>query len=284
MAETEKGTFLSDLYDEKIRSFLHFLDKAKKTYEIEDIHQLRVNAKRINAIYQLIESATDLNFKADYHLKPIWDIFKSAGVLREGQVNLQLLQKYELHPDSMMIYNVFLEKSQITTIQKLKKAVKGFDKIAFDHTIGMIRNYCIQIGKKELIGKMDSYIQGKAKFIKQLLGREQTPKNVHKIRMDLKAIDPILSLLCKMNPERYKSNSIVALKETALQIGEWHDRVILIKSVRKLLKNRKEKNKSHNLTFRELIDRIERDNLELLGKISDGLKETVRFILHPPPE
>ena len=66
--ETDKGDFLYGLYDEKIRSFLFYLDKAKKTYQIDDVHQLRVNTKRIDAIYQLLESATALSFNAQSHL------------------------------------------------------------------------------------------------------------------------------------------------------------------------------------------------------------------------
>ena len=64
------------------------LENVKKTYQIEDVHQLRVNTKRIDAIYQLIENATALSFNAESHLKPIKGIFKLAGKLREGQVNI----------------------------------------------------------------------------------------------------------------------------------------------------------------------------------------------------
>lgn len=280
MSEAEKGYFLYDLYETKINSFLLYLEKAKKTYEIEDIHQLRVNTKRINAIYQLIESATDLKFSATYHLKPAEKIFRYAGELREGQMNLEQLKAYGLPSDPMMIYNVYLEKSQVKTIRDLKKEIRNFDRIAFNHTISMIKNYCEQIGKKELIKKMDDYIQMKARSIRELLKKKQNPKNVHKIRMNLKAIDPILSLLNKTDPARFDSKSIDSLKETALYIGDWHDRVILVRSIRKLLHGRKENTMSQEDLFKKLIIHIQTDIQDLLDKIDTNLKETLNYIVH----
>jgi len=279
MPETEKGTFLFDLFEEKIRSFLFYLEKAKKTYHIQDIHQLRVNTKRINAIYQLIESATALNFDAESHLKPMREIFKSAGKLREGQVNLELIKAYDLHPDAFMLYSVNLEKSQVKTIRDLKKGVESFDKISFDHTIGMIKAYCEQIGKTELLDKMDQYIRMKAISIEQLLQKKQHPNNVHRIRMNLKAMEPVLSLLCSVSPEKFGSEAFESLKETALYIGEWHDRMILIKSINGFLKNLNEKNKYIKQAMLQLIDQIQNDIEELNEKIDAKLTETLAHII-----
>lgn len=279
MPETEKGTFLFELYQEKIQSFLLYLEKARKTYHVQDIHQLRVNIKRINAIYQLIENATALNFEAKSHLKPTREIFKSAGKLREGQVNLELLRTYRLHPDPFMMYNVFVEKSQVKTIRELKKAVEKFDRISFDHTLGMIKAYCEQVDRSELLHKMDQYITMKAESIKHLLRQKHYPKNVHRIRMNLKAMEPILSLFCTVNPDKYDQQAVGSLKETALHIGEWHDRVILIKSLQKFLKNMKPKNKQIQQSMVQLIDQIEHDIEELNRKIDDNLAETLAQII-----
>ena len=292
--DSDKGDFLYGLFDEKIRSFLFYLDKAKKTYQIEDIHQLRVNTKRINAVYQLLESATALRFKAQSHLKPIKDIFKSAGKLREGQVNLELLKLYKLHPDPFMFYNINLEKSQVRTIRELKKAIRGFDKIAFDHTIKIVEDYCSQIDKTTLIDKMDEYIQHKAKLIKELLGEKQNPKNVHKIRKHLKSIDPVLSLLCLNQPERFNSISIESLKESAIYIGDFHDRVILLKSIERLVKDHKDtrlppasrtgragqERKKVEQAFDELVKLIQEDINNLVEKINTTLNVTLKHIIH----
>ncbi len=280
MPETERGTFLFELYEEKIRSFLFYLEKAKKTYLIQDIHQLRVNTKRINAIYQLIESATALNFNAESHLKPIKAIFKSAGKLREGQVNLELMKTYDLHSDPFMMYSVTLEKSQVKTIRDLKIAVEKFDKISFDHTIGMIKAYCEQIDKSELLDKMDQYIRMKAESIEQLLPKKQHPNNVHRIRMNLKAMEPVLSLFCAANPDKYYQEVVGSLKESALFIGEWHDRMILVKSINKFLENLKPKNKKIQQAMLQLIDQIQNDSDELNEKIDAKLTETLAYIIH----
>lgn len=280
MPENEKGTFLLELYEEKIQFFLLYLEKAKKTYHIQDIHQLRVNTKRINAIYQLIESATALNFDAKTHLKPTREIFKSAGKLREGQVNLELLKTYCLPPESIMMYRVNLEKSQVKTIRDLKKAVEKFDRLSFDHTIGMVKEYCEQLDKSELLNKMDQYITMKAKSIEQLLKKKHHPKNVHRVRMHLKAMDPILSLFCSAYPGKYDQEVVGSLKESALLIGEWHDRVILIKSIHQFLRNLKPKNKQIQQAMLHLIDQIEHDLEELNKKIDSKLKENLVQLIH----
>jgi CHAD domain-containing protein len=277
--KSERGEFLFGLYNEKIRSFLYYLEKAKKTYQIEDVHQLRVNTKRIDAIYQLLENATALSFNAESHMKPVKGIFKTAGKLREGQVNLELLKKFELHPDSFMYYNVNLEKSQVKTIRDLKKAVRGFDKIAFGHTISMVEDYCTQIDKRELVDKMDAYIRQKATSIKDLLRKKQSTKNVHRMRKNLKAIDPVLSLLCQYDPGRFKNESLQSLKETALYIGDWHDRVMLVKSIKKIVLDQKD-NKQVRRAFENLVQLIQEDMDDLMKKINSSLAITLKHILN----
>jgi hypothetical protein len=220
-----------------------------------------------------------LNFDAKSHLKPFQEIFLSAGKLREGQVNLELLKAYELHPGPFMVYSVNLEKLQVKTIRNLKKAVNSFDIISFDHTVGIIKTYCEQIDKKELLDKMDHYIRMKTKSIKQLLKKKQYPKNVHRIRMNLKAMEPVLSLLCEASPDRIGSEAFESLKETALYIGDWHDRMILIKSIQEFTDNLKAKNTQIQQAMLEVIDQI-RNDIDLLNeKIDRKLTETLNHIL-----
>jgi len=280
MPETDKDDFLYALYDEKIQSFLYYLEEVKKSYRIENVHQLRVNTKRIDAIYQLIESATATNFNAESHLKPIKDIFKIAGKLREGQVNLELLKTYNVNPDAYLAYSLDIEKLQVKTIRELRKTVKKFDKISFDHTIDMVKAYCKQTEQNELMDKMYEYIQMKARSIQKLLQKKQKPKNVHRIRKRLKAIDPILSLLCNTNYEKFNNNSIESLKESALYIGEWHDRIILLKSINILVENLNGRNRNLKKVFAELSRLIEKDIDKLVEKMKTHLAVTINYIIH----
>lgn len=280
MPETDKDGFLYALYDEKIQSFLFYLEEVKKSYRIENVHQLRVNTKRIDAIYQLIESATASNFNAESHLKPIKDIFKIAGKLREGQVNLELLKTYNVNPDAYLAYSLDIEKLQVKTIRELRKTVKKFDRITFDPTIDMVKVYCKQTEQNELMDRMYDYIQMKARSIQKLLQKKQKPKNVHRIRKRLKAIDPILSLLCNTNYEKLNNNSIESLKESALYIGEWHDRIVLLKSINILVENLKGRNRNLKKVFAELSCLIEKDIDELVEKMKTHLAATLDYIIH----
>ncbi len=66
---------------------------ASRTFDEEAIHQMRVEIKRLKAVFQLLEGLSE-EFRAKKHLKPFRRIFKSAGGLRDVQVQLGLARQW----------------------------------------------------------------------------------------------------------------------------------------------------------------------------------------------
>ncbi|WP_162141783.1 CHAD domain-containing protein [Daejeonella oryzae] len=61
----------------------------------EDLHQMRVEIKKLNAFIFFLKKQFGSNFYANI-LSPVKNIFKEAGVIRTAQVNLELAKKIDL--------------------------------------------------------------------------------------------------------------------------------------------------------------------------------------------
>jgi CHAD domain-containing protein len=60
---------------------------------MEDIHQLRATIKKIKAIWMLIDEITGSRISKQDYTDLISPLFKTAGVVREAQINGMLLQQ-----------------------------------------------------------------------------------------------------------------------------------------------------------------------------------------------
>src|SRR5450631_2201940 len=95
LMETESGTYLYKNFKEEIHRFIHHLEKANDIPDEKNIHQLRADMKQMFAVFHLLEMLFPEKFKAKQYHSTLKKLFKSAGDLREPQVNSMCLQNYE---------------------------------------------------------------------------------------------------------------------------------------------------------------------------------------------
>ena len=90
------GNFLYKYYTRSTKSFISNLEKAKSTGKIKDIHKVRTDIKRIRSFTELIKilSPADFNIKEFYSV--FLDVFKTTGKIREVQLHINNLDKYQL--------------------------------------------------------------------------------------------------------------------------------------------------------------------------------------------
>ncbi|MEA1887456.1 MAG: hypothetical protein U9N72_09625, partial [Bacteroidota bacterium] len=65
------------------------------SYKMKDIHKLRVRIKRLKAIFRFLEFVHQSEFKARDHYNLFKPVFRTAGLIRESQINLRVLKEYK---------------------------------------------------------------------------------------------------------------------------------------------------------------------------------------------
>lgn len=83
---------LNELLNQAIASF----KRIRTGEEVEAIHQLRVNLKKINAIFRLLGFVIPESFKAKEAFKSLKELFDLMGMVRDLQIARQIIAHSDL--------------------------------------------------------------------------------------------------------------------------------------------------------------------------------------------
>ena len=202
------------------------LEKPQQTYTPAVFHKLRVEIKKLNAFFELINFCSK-DFKRKKTFKPFKLIFSQAGKVREFQVEEAMLKKYFL--------NTLLTNYRVGLKQLRLKEQNDFflivNKKFYD---GLNKKYCkiMNLLKKADIKNVKSYLEKKRKLIKKLLSQDtlQTPQ-IHALRKSLKTFNYNRKIL-----DLEKNNRPLPKKEILAELlGKWHDCQIIIRHLKKTI-------------------------------------------------
>lgn len=213
--------------------------------EPNDLHQLRVNIKKISALVQLLGHDQDIE-QIKKAFEPIRKIFKAAGIIRETQILLELTKKLEFNYPWV---TKILEKRKNQATKYFLKSKKRFQK-TLKHEYP---KWCNQITSlPDFI--LRNFLLTQIKSAELQLSKQ----NYHEARKKIKVALNLASIL----PDNQKASlNIEYLDKIQEVIGDWHDadenflvfeKLMLRSATLDMLK--KEADKQSNLMRQQLID------------------------------
>ena len=222
-----KKLFLYNYYQSQVKACLSYMENIPKSFDVEDIHQLRVRIKKIKAIFQLIEySGSDLvNSKEFYRL--FRSVFRKAGFIRENQVNISLIKSFDGYNylvDEFEKYIIIKEEDERSALIKLIKKF-NYDRSAEQDKI--VKSFFTETKRESLIKLSNAFIQDKVETISSLPRPKGDTRIIHEIRIQLKSIKPILTVLVNIDGSGYTVSAYNDLDIVEKQIGDWHDLFVL---------------------------------------------------------
>ena len=119
--------FIVDYFDKQVDDIRSFLDSIPGRYKVKDIHQLRVRIKRLKAIFRLLEFIHPVEFKAKDHFRLFKPVFKSTGLIRESQINLSLLKKFQGTEKLHKSFSKYITKLRPEWNTDLNKSIDSFN-------------------------------------------------------------------------------------------------------------------------------------------------------------
>lgn len=210
-------------YLKKRKTTIDFLLKIPQNkYSPNIFHQLRVEIKKLNSLFDLIHFCSN-DFKRRTTYKPFKSIFRQAGKVRELQI------------EDAMIKNYFEKKVVKDYRKNLKKLRLKAEK---DFFVLVNKRLMIQLNKKYPLivahlddinpKKINTYFEKKRNQIQELLGQEIIQREqIHELRKHLKILNYNKAIVDK-EKERILNQDI--LPEL---LGKWHDCQVIIAHLQK---------------------------------------------------
>jgi CHAD domain-containing protein len=196
----------------------HFKGFAK-TCAQEDLHQFRVEIKKLRAFFTLFESCSGKQHVIK-HFKPVKKIFKKAGEVRNNFINLRLANEYSLndeHFTSEQQHEMAMKAAEMQQEgDKLIRRIKRTERRLIED-LKMIRNKVIVNFYKQTLYK-----------ISHQLSQHQFSEELHNCRKQIKYLLYNYHLLPKAVKKNVPLNTDY-LDRLQNSIGNWHDHVLAVR-------------------------------------------------------
>ncbi|MDB5131412.1 MAG: hypothetical protein JWR02_1161 [Mucilaginibacter sp.] len=195
--------------DSRLKAFLQSGDQ-------EELHQFRVQTKKLRALLNLLEHASRQHGLLK-EFKPVRKIFKYAGHIRDAYTNLQLSSRYAVKNETFKAgQQRIIEEGTLEFREKAKKHIKKIDD-AYKQL------------KKQLPHVDNSAIaEFYKKQLEQIADSLETPRFTEDMHTNRKLIKILMynrKLADKALNGSFKFNTGY-LDQLQNSLGEWHDNIV----------------------------------------------------------
>lgn len=233
MEPTAKNNLLN-YFNRRKTEILFRLTNSMAALDEEDIHQLRVEIKKIRSVLKLLDQISAGGYPAREYRRLLSGLFKPAGKFREDHINLSLLDRFSGF--ALNGYRQHLLDSFIRHSEKLHRVINSFDQNSFlyfhrqvDDKISLVDDETVLIATRE-------YINEKVRNIKAIWVDATHRNKLHRTRKHLKALGYVMNIRTGIYSNVLPEGFYNLVKETETHIGNWHDRIVLINSLEKYSK------------------------------------------------
>lgn len=274
----EKTNFLYKAYKKKADSLLSNLELSSARFETSQIHRIRLDIKRLRAIFQLLEILSPEEFSEQHDGLFLKTLFKSAGKIRELQVNLLNLEQLAEKPDIILPFKEFLIREEINCRKNFKYATTRFDSSHLSEIALKIRQLENDIPADQIIDKAIAFITTAIVAIRKLNTGPGSTESMHKIRQQLKSLGGITALIATKRPDEKLKNLINVVKNTDFRLGQWHDHIILTASLDSFLELIEQGTGEITLPLQLLAEKMKKENRHWIHALKPTVQSTIKEI------
>lgn len=216
---------LFEIYAQHQRLIKSLFGSARKFCDVESIHNLRVEIKRLRALFNLIEWINP-SFQARSELKELRKLFKAAGVIRDNHVQQELTaawmkkRRFEL---SEYLNNLKFEEKEIRG--GFSKACAGFNTRVFTEKWQNIRTSLAALPAEQVAIKAQERLRFMIdKLVSFRLKSDFLEEDFHQIRILSKETRYTLEIIRKCFSRGPSMQNIDdGIRKMHQALGKWHD-------------------------------------------------------------
>jgi len=210
-----------------------------KYFDVEGIHDLRVEIKRLRAFFNLVEWINP-NFQAKQDFKKIRKLFKAAGRIRDVHVQQALARRWidKLNLDLSEYYN-FLKQKEMEARPEFSVSCKKFDLSIFKTNGNRISKLIKILPGEYAQSKTEEQFRGLIDELIKFKNKENLmEEDYHQIRILSKAARYTLEILQRcFSKSRTLDELNEKLREVHQALGKWHDDDVGLQSLGSFMKD-----------------------------------------------
>lgn len=229
MVQLNSENPLLEYFTDRMAVFnIHLLNTINHFGE-EDLHQLRVEIKKMRTLFSLLEGALPERFDKKKYEKLLQKLFRPGGKLRETHMNKALVKAYNLkNSDAYIQYQEAL--ANIHT-RKLKRRLETIGGPKLDKLFRQVAEIINNIDVTGVYQSAFEFLETEYDVIKNLFPHISNKKILHKVRWHLKSSGYILKFVVDLHPVPARKIFYDEVKTTESLIGEWHDKLVFKQSL-----------------------------------------------------
>ncbi len=206
-------------------------ESAFSTVDKNTIHDMRVSIKRLRLLYRFLDFASDKQFCAKKKAKLLIDVFKSAGPLRDAQIQISIIEKLkEYFNTGYQELNQFINLKEESGIQKFKEKGATFELEKINHLFNFSENLLkIIIAFPDLKSTFANYKKNRQHKIDSLLKAKNQEIDFHQVRKRIKDLTYLAEIQNLQSDE--SNNELANLKLLGRKLGDWHDIVVFLNEI-----------------------------------------------------
>lgn len=220
---------ISTYYRGQLEDFRTHLKKVRKNPDMEDIHQFRISVKKLKATWSLMEILVPDRWKKKHLSRLTTNLFRTAGKLREAQINQEIAAKQGIA--LFKPYIDALKKKEKPLKKRLVERAKKFETDKFRKLNKQLLKKMRKLTQEMVLAESYAFLAGRYCKIQKLSRHRATDKNLHKIRTLFKQVHEVQSMICQINISQSVTKSRKQVRSLYQDIGDWHDYSVLLDSV-----------------------------------------------------
>jgi CHAD domain-containing protein len=214
---------LKKYFKKRIELINASLEKPQRLFTPVDYHKLRVEIKKVKALFGVIEYSTK-DFHSEVYFKIFKLLFKKAGRVRELQLERQAVENYK--QPAFREYLKYLEEERDKEADNFFSLVNDELKKDLRSIYKSIIHFFDHVHKKEI----ENYISNrKRKIIRFISRRNNSDMQIHGIRKLLKEFFYIKKMIIS------KDIPVLRIEEFQELLGQWHDNLIMTDHLQKVV-------------------------------------------------
>jgi CHAD domain-containing protein len=228
LAQNDLGLAIWDFFQVNRDIVLSMVRVGHGAYQEIAVHELRVAAKKIRAVYRLCQEISNGDFKAKSEMAELRMLFSAAGTLRELQVDQIVLENYEqLHLAVYDKLSKLLLVERKAASPRYQAARKAFRSKSFASPAKKIARLLENTTADALHEAVLRLAQLRLKQASQAMPIGYEPELIHKARIYLKEAMYLIGLLLSANHcSGFDAQRLIDAKFAAEIAGDWHDREV----------------------------------------------------------
>jgi CHAD domain-containing protein len=264
MNNTVSIKHLSEFYKTKEHDIVSYINDP--SFYAERIHKFRVSIKRMKIIFHLFDKISSGKFNSKKNFKIFKDIFETSGQLREDQLTLLNLSKYNFPSHLKLIYKNYVLRDEIDKKTSFRKKIRKFDIDLFYKASKKIDAITHKNADNINIPKVFfDYFEDQLQKIIKLKNSKESSETIHILRKHFKTLHSIVKLMNDIGSGIEIKKMELPLNKIENSIGKWHDRYVFITSAELFLCSKE--NSKRCLSFLNFKNKIEKDNALQLKKV-----------------